>query len=275
MARGRTRTVSSLLAGALALLLVQALSPSGAVAVDPATTAKAAQRAATPLKPNLRALRARDLYISRSGGERRLRFESGLASIGDGPVEVRPNRNRECPEGKHHATQVMYRDVDGNGRYGLETDTRVARRSAGCMVFHPNHDHWHFEAASRYTLYRAERPELSKVARRKMSFCLRDSQRVPKVYGTYGYAEHYGACSRYSPQGISVGWVDVYQSYLAGQAIKLPRRLGDGLYCLEIKVDPRNELIETRDDDNASLRAFVMRGDKIGIRKTARCRGRR
>jgi hypothetical protein len=99
-----------------------------------------------------------------------------------------------------------------------------------------------------------------------------ERERVPAAFGTFRYAEHYGACSRYSPQGISVGWVDVYQSYLAGQALKLPRWVGDGLYCLRIRVDPKNELVETRDKNNSSVRAFSLRGDKVIYRDSARCR---
>ena len=63
--------------------------------------------------------------------------------------------------------------MNRNGRYNPRKDTDLARRSAGCMVFHRYHDHWHFEAASRYTLFKAERPKVNRVARRKMSFCLR------------------------------------------------------------------------------------------------------
>jgi hypothetical protein len=140
------------------------------------------------------------------------------------------------------------------------------------MLFHPYHDHWHFEAASKYTLYKAKRPELSQVAQRKMSFCLRDSRRVPAHMGEFDYAERYGACSRTSPQGISVGWVDVYQSYLAGQAITLPRRMGDGLYCLRVRVDPQDQLLETEEKDNSSVRAFYLRGDRISYRDSVKCR---
>jgi hypothetical protein len=258
-----------LLAGALLLVGGQILAPAGATAVDP--SARTAASGAPRLKPNLVVLPAADLHIARSGSQRKLRFESGLANVGDGPIEVRPNRRPVCPEGKHHASQIMYRDVDVNGRYSVKTDTKVARRSAGCMIFHPQHDHWHFEAASRYTLYQADRPDRKLVAQRKMSFCLRDSRRVPERYGTYNYAEHYGACSRHSPQGISVGWVDVYQSYLAGQALTLPRRMRDGLYCLNILVDPRNQLAETVEDDNTSVRAFYLLGDKIRYRKPGKC----
>jgi hypothetical protein len=121
---------------------------------------------------------------------------------------------------------------------------------------------------------KAKQPELVKVAQRKMSFCLRDSRRVPAHMGEFNYAERYGACSRNSPQGISVGWVDVYQSYLAGQAIKLPRRMGDGLYCLRIKVDPQDQLLETDEKDNSSVRAFFMRGDRISYRDSEKCHSR-
>jgi hypothetical protein len=271
-----TRTTQHLLVGALVLTpaipLTQVMSPTEARAVDPGASTAGAP-VGPPLVPNLRAIRARDLYIVREGGKRKLRFEAGIANVGDGPVEVRPNQNRDCPEGKRHATQVMYRDTNGNGRYDPRSETDVVRRSAGCMVFHQYHDHWHFEAASRYTLYKAKRREVSKIAQRKTSFCLLDSRRVPKAMGTFDYAQRYGACNRRSPQGISVGWVDVYQSYLAGQAIALPPRMGDGLYCLQITVDPRKRLVETNDRDNSSLRAFYMRGDRINLRDSAaKCR---
>ena len=256
------------LAGLVGVLVTALLSPTTA-------TARQAPTDESPkgawLLPNLRVLKAADLHVVRTGSGRKLRFESGLANVGDGPIEVRPNRARECPAGKHHSSQVFYRDVDGNGRYDVEVDTRTARRSAGCMVFHPYHDHWHFEAAARYTLYKAHRPRISKVAQRKMSFCLRDSRRVPRYMGEFDHAERYGACSRYSPQGISVGWVDVYQSFLAGQAIALPRRMGEGLYCLRVEVDPADQLRETKDTDNSSMRAFYLKGDRIGIRKSVRC----
>lgn len=269
MAHRPRRSALITLAGLVGVLVTALLSPA-------ATTAESASADESVhgawLLPNLRVLKAADLHVVRTGSGRKLRFESGLANVGDGPIEVRPNRARECPAGEHHSSQIFYRDVNGNGRYDVDVDTRTARRSAGCMVFHPYHDHWHFEAAARYTLYKAHRPRISKVAQRKMSFCLRDSRRVPKHLGEFDHAERYGACSRYSPQGISVGWVDVYQSFLAGQAIKLPRRMGEGLYCLHVEVDPADQLRETEDTDNTSMRAFSMNGDRISIRKSVRCR---
>ena len=263
---------------ALAVLLGQVMVPVDATAVSGGRRSDSAPAYDRPplLKPNLVALKAADLSIQYAGGERYLRFESGLGNIGRGPIEVRPNTNQPCPTGHHHATQILYRDVDGSHWYRRAEDDRVARRSAGCMIFHPQHNHWHFQAASRYTLFQpGKRPRernLVRVARRKMSFCLRDSRPVPASYGSFNQPQHYGACSKYSPQGISTGWVDVYQSFLAGQALRLPRDARDGLYCLRIRVDPKNQLVESDDHDNTSMRAFTLAGDAITFRRVRRCR---
>ncbi len=272
----------ALSAGALAVLAGQSLALTGASAVDVAAAAARADAPAgvqatsadtvdPPLLPNLIVLEAADLSIQRTSAGRKLRFESALGNVGRGPVEVRPNRNRPCPAGKQHASQILYRDADGTGRFRRDIDTEVARRSAGCMVFHRYHDHWHFEAASRYSLYQKGNEETVRVARRKMSFCLRDSRRLPPSYGGWMYPQTYVACSKTSPQGISIGWVDVYQSYLAGQAMLLPKNATDGLYCLQITVDPQNMLHESDDDDNTSMRAFRLDGDRIRLRDSSSC----
>lgn len=276
MRRRRTSSLGTLVVGTLVVLTAPVLAAPDTAAATAEAVRGSARLAgergkAPPLKPNLVALPAADISVQRSGTERKIRFESGLGNVGPGPIEVRPNRAKPCPAGKHHATQIMYRDMDGSGRYRRDTDTGLSRRSAGCMVFHRHHDHWHFEAASRYTLFQPSESKPVNVARRKMSFCLRDSRRLPTSYGTFKYPQHYGACSRYSPQGISVGWVDIYQSFLAGQAIRLPRRAEDGLYCLRTKVDPKNSLVESDDGDNVSVRAFRLEGDRIRYRDSRRC----
>lgn len=108
------------------------------------------------LLPNMTPLQANDLHIERSDGTRWLRLESGLANVGRGPMEVRPNDTKRCPRDQRHASQVIYHDVDGSRFFKRSVDTQSSRRSAGCMVFHRLHDHWHFAAASRFTLRRAE-----------------------------------------------------------------------------------------------------------------------
>lgn len=225
-----------------------------------------------PLLPNARALKANQLILRRdSGGQRVLRFESGLANVGRGPLEVRPNRAKNCPSGQQHASQIIYRDTDGSGFFSRRRDTTLSRRSAGCMIFHPNHDHWHFEAAARYVLYKPKKSQPIVVVGRKMSFCLRDSERAPNRWPTADYPQFYGDCDERTPQGISIGWVDIYQNYLPGQAIRLPKGLRKGRYCLRTVVDPRNQLVETKDTDNTSIRGMRIAGMNVARRPARGC----
>jgi hypothetical protein len=225
--------------------------------------------------PDLVALPAGELSVHVRKDGRRLRFSSSLGNIGAGPIEVRPNNLEPCPEGQHNSAQVIYLDGNANGLYNRTKDTAFVRHRAGCMVYHPLHHHWHFKASARYTLRYPPsdtQPEPVVVsARRKVSFCLRDTARVPATYGEFGYRLAYGSCTRRSPQGISIGWMDVYQSFLAGQALRLPDDLPNGLYCLETVVDPIDQLLETNNDNNSSVRALRIHRTKVVERPTARC----
>ena len=224
------------------------------------------------LRPDLQAMPASEPTIKVRADGRRLRFTSSLANVGVGPMEVRPNRVRPCPAGQHNATQVIYRDGNGNGRYNRRVDTDVQRHRAGCMVFHRHHDHWHFKASARYILLDPSAEDRVVVsARRKVSFCLRDSARVPPRLGVWHYAEAYADCGRWTPQGISIGWMDVYENFLAGQSLLLPDGLPPGVYCLETVVDPLDELIETNDGNNRSVRALSIRGKRVESRDSDRC----
>ena len=224
------------------------------------------------LRPDVVALRAQHLAISVRSNGRRLRFTSSLGNVGSGPLEVRPNQNRPCPAGQHNSTQVIFRDANGNGTYEPRRDTGLARRPAGCMVFHPFHDHWHFKASARYTLLDPGEVEPVVVSvRRKVSFCLRDSARVPAWMGSWDYPVTYGACSRKAAQGISVGWMDIYQSFLAGQYLPLPKKLEDGIYCLHTVVDPLDQLTETNNENNESMRELAIRGNRVVPRPNTHC----
>ena len=278
---------SSSLTRILGLAAATALLVSGTIAgaptassvptVEGATSAgnRAADgRLAPVLLPNARALPAAKFYIRRDGsGHRVLRFESGLASTGRGPLEVRPNDLGNCGPNRQHASQILYRDRDRNRWYKRSVDKKVARRDAGCIVFHPSHDHWHFEAAARYALWDPDRRrEPVVVSRRKMSFCLRDTEKVPPRWATRDYPQHYGDCHRGTPQGISIGWVDIYGNYLPGQFLTLPNAMPTGLYCMRTTVDPTHALRESSDTDNSSVRSIRISGERVTLKPFRRCR---
>jgi hypothetical protein len=283
---GYRRRLTTVVAAALAGLTAAALVEAPAYSASPATAAApsaapAADRStagtddgSAALLPDLAPLRAEDVSIQVLGDTRKIRFASSLANLGPGPLEVRPNRNMPCPPGQHNSTQIIFTDANNNQTFNRARDTEFTRHRAGCMVYHPYHDHWHFKASARYTLLdpRAEEEPVVVTARRKVSFCLRDSARVPTSYGTWDYPESYLRCTKKSPQGISVGWMDIYQSFLAGQSLTLPRRLEDGVYCLRTVVDPLDQLAESDNDNNASMKALKIKGNRVLPRKPRLCR---
>lgn len=267
------RTVAIGLTTALAATVMVETAADGSAPAGQQPSVDSTDRGrAEPLFPDLTPLRAVDVSITKSAGVRAIRFEAGLASIGKAPIEVRPDRRQSCPRGKRHASQIVYRDLDGNGRFRRSVDTAFNRRSAGCMVFHPTHNHWHFQAASRYAIYKAGRPGSTIKHARKMSFCLRDSKRTPPRYGRFNSPLYYRECGRDTPQGISRGWVDVYASYLSGQSIVIPPRVDGGIFCLSIRVDPLDRLKETDERNNRSVRALHIHGTRVSYAKQKHCR---
>jgi hypothetical protein len=242
-------------------------TPAAGVAPDgssPSVAAAAAAGKPAALLPDLTPLRASDLSIERVPGGRRLRFEGTLANVGQGPLELMTNRAHPCPAGERHASQIIYRDVDGNHHFKRSVDKQSKRKSAGCFLYHRQHNHWHFDAAARYRLFKPEVAGYITQAR-KVSFCLRDSERVPAAVGEFHQGSYYGDCSLSRPEGITAGWADVYESFLSGQSLRLPPRVRSGVYCLSIKVDPKELLYESDEDNNVSYRAFRIRGARTVV----------
>ena len=70
------------------------------------------------------------------------------------------------------------------------------------MLDHPTHDHWHFDAMASYAL--TVPGTALRVARDKVSFCLRDNERVPSSPRVVRRS-YFGECTADGPQGISPG----------------------------------------------------------------------
>lgn len=224
------------------------------------------------LRPDMVSLRARDVQIRTPGNRRVLRFASLLANNGPGPMVVRPLARRHCPPGMRHARQLLHVDRNRNGRFDRRTDTAVRSRPAGCMVDHPTHGHWHFDAMARYRLV-DPRPRRRIVAgRAKVSFCLRDNRPIPGTRPRQRRA-YFGECNRHRVQGISPGWFDLYDVETPGQALRLPRRIPNGLYCLVTRADPRGQLLETNEDNQARARPVRIRGTRVTTPRVRACRG--
>lgn len=214
------------------------------------------------LLPNLQSLPPEDVLIETTDdGSRRLRFTSIIANTGVGPVETVPDELEPCPNDQRHASQVLYHDVNGNGQFERGTDTRTSSRRGGCMLDHPGHDHWHFDAAAEYTLAEPGAAEPVAIAE-KVSFCWRDNREVPAEADPRP-DEHYGDCSYDKVQGITPGWADVYGEHLPDQHLDLPDDLPDGVYCLSNRADPLELLLESVEDDNGAVLPIDINGTQV------------
>ena len=209
------------------------------------------------LLPNVQVLPASNVLIDTDGPGRLLRFDSTLVNVGQGPFEVLPDPLTRCPPGQRHVSQVIYQDADSDGRFDRAVDRARTGVASGCMLFHPGHDHWHVDATAAYTLTPTSSTE-ALTQRAKVSFCLRDSDRLRDGEGA---PKQYRECARDRRQGISTGWTDLYDNTLDGQTLRLPPGVGDGDYCLRLRADPFDLFRESDEGDNDSAVVVRLRGD--------------
>jgi len=217
----------------------------------------------------MRSLGASDLQIEVVGNARRLRFAASLANVGPGPLLLLPTGPGGCVSGQHEALQVLHRDANLDGKFQRSRDREGSRRVTGCMLRHPGHKHWHFDAMAAYSLRRAGSSQ-ALVARNKVSFCLRDNLKMPGQRAVVP-RRHFGRCSRNSQQGISPGWVDIYKADFSGQWLRLPGNVGSDVLCLDLEADPLGRLVETNETDNATSVAIRVDGTRVRKVNSAAC----
>lgn len=219
------------------------------------------------LLPNMSSLPAEDVHLEvLPDGTRNLRFAAILANTGAGPLLATPDGSRPCPQGQRFATQLIHLDADGDGTFDPALDQQTTTHPAGCMIFHPMHDHWHFDASARYVLTDASTGAPVAVSD-KVSFCLRDTRPLPGTATPVAYE----GCERDTIQGISPGWGDVYESDLDGQALALPTALPDGPYCLRLGADPYDRWREVDNTDNRSVVSVTITATTAQVAGTSAC----
>ncbi|MDQ4131649.1 MAG: lysyl oxidase family protein [Actinomycetota bacterium] len=243
-----------------------------------AVPANASHTSNGELLPDLQTLEPADLTIGTVSGRKAVRLSNTIGNNHTGPLEVFPGTtdcdNDGVADNSRTAFQRIYRDANGNGTFNRGIDPESRTVSAGCMIYHEEHSHWHFEGFSEYALYRLDgqgrRGPLVGVSK-KTSFCIGDFAGRQWALAGAPNTGYYGTCTRTSTQGLSVGWADIYQYYLEGQSITLPLNTNRGWFCLVSTADPENRLVETDNTDNTESIRFSLSGSRINARRGSSC----
>jgi hypothetical protein len=211
--------------------------------------------------PDLQTLPITDLTLEMNPntGARTLRFSNSVANTGGGPVELRGTVDEQSGD------IVVSQHI-----YGAEETVVVPLE--GTFYFSGNHMHWHWEAFTAYEIWTVETGgDLSRMvlANDKVGFCLFDTHAIgsdwieENVEGELFIAPraYYTTC-QHGRQGISAGWVDVYELTLAGQALDVTE-LEDGVYALRSVADPLDAIYELDSENNDTVLYFSLHGDEL------------
>src|SRR5262245_15586908 len=231
---------------------------AGLIAVNLPVISIAAPRQVLELKPNLQAFPAGNLAIVQDmSGATQLLFSATTWNNGDGPLVLVAGETDPATE-----KQKVYQRV-------FLSDGTFYDRVAGDFVWHPSHNHFHFEEYAVYTLQPFNAPGASARTSSKTSFCIMDTTQVDTRLPGAPTKPVYVACGDVG-QGMSVGWGDTYGNQLAGQSINLTG-LPDGDYKLIIEADPKKRLLEINDSDNTSCVLLSIRNLNLDILDSSGC----
>jgi hypothetical protein len=175
-----------------------------------------------------------------------LRLSTGIPNQGAGPMELRGGETHE------DGTQDVYQRI-------YYTDGSYEDVLAGVFVHHPEHNHIHFEGYAEYRLREVTAGggvgDVVGVGN-KVSFCLIDVVTYNRHLPGYPTFPQYVTCNA-DRQGISVGWADVYDKSLPDQWIDVTD-IPNGVYWLEVEVDPDNQLVEQDESNNITRIKLVL-----------------
>jgi hypothetical protein len=196
--------------------------------------------------PDLAMAPLSDFQIQWVNGRRMLRFTAMMVNVGSGPFEVRGSRASTSQTMR--VDQVVFSDASRSS---------VSRRfatGAEAKWSGDGHDHWHVQEMMRYDLWGSR----GTTRGAKVGFCFLDSDpyrlSLPGAAGGSYYRGSWCENTRNAlsnRMGISVGWGDEYEWYLAWQWVDITGLPG-GTYTLRANVDPYGFFTETRENNQCA-----------------------
>jgi hypothetical protein len=207
--------------------------------------------------PDLAMAPLHDFHIEWVNGRRLLRFTAMMVNVGAGHFELRGSRpNTSSPMVMR---QVIYETNARNSPISRQVTTQAVAKYSG-----DGHNHWHVQEMMRYDMWGPG----GTFRGAKVGFCFLDSDpynlSLPAEIGSY----YRGSMCSTNPSvlsnrmGISVGWGDEYEWYLAWQWVDITG-VPAGTYTVRAKVDPYGFFIE-QNETNQCAWANVSFGSSSG-----------
>ena len=225
---------NALLRGGIGLVLVATF-----VSVLPARQAPV--QAGSEAVPDLAMRQLSDFQIQMVNGRRMLRFTAMMVNVGDGHFEVRGSRSSTSQP--MQVRQVIFETSSRTSPISRQILTGAEGKWSG-----DGHNHWHVQEMMRYDMWGSSGNQRGA----KVGFCFLDSDPYNLGLPGAGQSSYYrGSWCQTTPSalnnrmGISIGWGDEYEWYLAWQWIDITGAAGrdvhDPLEGRSVQLLPRGE----------------------------------
>lgn len=197
------------------------------------------------------------VVVSETDGsqQRVLTFDGYLHNVGEGSLDLLGN-----PQIPGDVVQRVY---DGDRWNVVESENTPTIRYETT----DGHNHFHIIGISEYALFdESRRTEIGESA--KIGFCLIDTEQVEEITDAFYEIDRYQYCGVDDPaatelrMGISPGWRDTYDASTTLQWVDVSTT-APGKYWIAARTDPRNEIVESNEDNNGltfSLNTFNVAG---------------
>ena len=205
----------------------------------------------------------------RKGAERCLRYDGRVANFGRGPLEL--HYRADAHTGLVSAHQRIYwNDGTAQDRFATQSE------------FHPTHAHFHVKDFYVASLWRSSFTG-RKLGKKPVSvgdkngFCPEDTDYVgpggrtsPNRYSCLTDQEPGSGPPSLQVVGISAGWMDIYGATLPDQFVEISG-VEDGMYILELELDPNNVFRESNENDNSVCTVVYLDGQSASSLRTVSC----
>ena len=232
----------------------------------PVVTTPRAVQAATELVPDLAMAPLGDFRIEVVNGRRLLRFTAMMVNVGAGHFEVRGSRASTSQ--MMRMTQVLYATTARDAAVVRQIPTNAVAHYAG-----DGHNHWHVNEMMRYDMWGPG----GTLRGAKVGFCFLDSDPWATTLPGYNGSYYRGSMCSTNPSalsnrmGISVGWGDEYEYYLAWQWVDITNAPA-GTYTVRASVDPYGFFTESNETNQCAWARvrFGASGGSVAVEASAR-----